>query len=332
MTEFPLQEWVDLGVTFEGVPNDGQEDDLTLYLNGQKKETWTDDMNWNSDAGGWSLAYGGDHFGNYKSHSYFERLLVFDEVLTPEEMAALSPEQPDPLTLTADRDTGEVTISNTNPFTGFTIPMNGYTITSAAGSLVPVGGWTSLDSVNFGDGMWQEGGSVSENVLAEANLQGGSNIDSNASVSLGNAWDPAAAGTSGPAAEDLVFNYSITGGGGVVTGLVQYIGAGFITGDLDCDGDIDFDDIDDFVTGLTNAQQYENQFGLAPEVKGDTDGDGDIDFDDIDDFVMILTGGPISGSSQSVPEPSTLALFGLAVSIVLGQRIRARRVRRPGPR
>jgi len=81
-------------------------------------------------------------------------------------------------------------------------------------------------------------------------------------------------------------------------------------GDMDCDGDVDFDDIDDLVLGLTNPTQYEDQFGIPPDLKGDTDGDGDLDFDDIPGFVDILTP---PGGLQGVPEPSSLALACLAV-------------------
>lgn len=98
-----------------------------------------------------------------------------------------------------------------------------------------------------------------------------------------------------------------------------------IDGDLDCDGDVDFDDIDDFVLGLTDEASYEATFGLPPVMKGDTDNDGDVDFDDIDTFVQILS-GPATGESHAIPEPSTatLALAGLlaTAAIVLSRRVR----------
>jgi hypothetical protein len=95
-----------------------------------------------------------------------------------------------------------------------------------------------------------------------------------------------------------------------------------LRGDMDCDGDVDFDDIDPFVLGLNNAAQYELDFGLPPEAKGDMDGDGDFDFDDIDGFVAALQGGV-----ESVPEPGTLwmtlvMLGGLGVWGVAGRRRR----------
>ena len=61
-----------------------------------------------------------------------------------------------------------------------------------------------------------------------------------------------------------------------------------LVGDLDCDGDIDFDDIPAFTLGLFDPQQYEQQMGLPPAVKGDIDGDGDQDYDDISSFVLLI--------------------------------------------
>jgi hypothetical protein len=77
-----------------------------------------------------------------------------------------------------------------------------------------------------------------------------------------------------------------------------------LTGDLDCDGDTDFDDIDDFVLGLNDPAAYEAQFGVHPALKGDTDGDDDLDFDDIVGFVDILSSGAVA-----VPEPPTVYLL-----------------------
>jgi hypothetical protein len=81
-----------------------------------------------------------------------------------------------------------------------------------------------------------------------------------------------------------------------------------VAGDMDGDGDIDFDDIDDFVQGLTNPQLYESIHGVPAAFGGDFDGDGDQDFDDIDGFVQALSGG-----AQSVPEPSALLLSAIGL-------------------
>jgi len=79
-----------------------------------------------------------------------------------------------------------------------------------------------------------------------------------------------------------------------------------VLGDMDCDGDTDFDDIDDFVLGLNDPAAYESLFGVPASLKGDADQDGDQDFDDIDDFVGILTG---ASRATQVPEPSAWMLI-----------------------
>ncbi|MFV2068672.1 MAG: hypothetical protein ACC645_17005, partial [Pirellulales bacterium] len=61
--------------------------------------------------------------------------------------------------------------------------------------------------------------------------------------------------------------------------------------DMDFDGDTDFDDINDFVLGLTQPDAYLATFGLPATLNGDLDQDGDLDFDDLDDFVAVLVGG-----------------------------------------
>ncbi len=62
-------------------------------------------------------------------------------------------------------------------------------------------------------------------------------------------------------------------------------------GDVDCDGDIDFFDIDPFVVALGGEAAY---YAVYPDCiwsLADTDCDGDVDFFDIDPFVACLTDG-----------------------------------------
>ena len=63
-----------------------------------------------------------------------------------------------------------------------------------------------------------------------------------------------------------------------------------LPGDLDCDGDIDFDDIDPFVLALSGQAGYEAEYPDCNWMNADTDGDGAVDFDDIDPFVALLAG------------------------------------------
>jgi hypothetical protein len=62
-------------------------------------------------------------------------------------------------------------------------------------------------------------------------------------------------------------------------------------GDMNCDGAINFDDIDPFVLALTGQAAYEAAYPNCNWLNADTDGDGTVTFDDIDGFVAVLAGG-----------------------------------------
>ena len=61
-------------------------------------------------------------------------------------------------------------------------------------------------------------------------------------------------------------------------------------GDLNCDGDVDFDDINPFVFALTDPHAYQDAHPGCPVANGDVNSDGRVDFDDINPFVVILLG------------------------------------------
>jgi hypothetical protein len=84
-------------------------------------------------------------------------------------------------------------------------------------------------------------------------------------------------------------------------------------GDMDGDGNVEFDDVEGFLLGLNDASAYEAIYGLAAAVRGDTDGDGDLDFDDIGGFVSLLSGSSQALHPLAVPEPGTHALVLLGV-------------------
>jgi hypothetical protein len=65
----------------------------------------------------------------------------------------------------------------------------------------------------------------------------------------------------------------------------------FIFDDLNCDGVVNFDDINPFVLALTNPTGYQNQYPNCNIAHGDANRDGVVDFDDIDAFIAILSGG-----------------------------------------
>jgi hypothetical protein len=62
-------------------------------------------------------------------------------------------------------------------------------------------------------------------------------------------------------------------------------------GDLNCDGFVDFDDINPFVMALVSQAGYEARYPGCPWLNGDINGDGSVDFDDINPFVRCLVSG-----------------------------------------
>jgi hypothetical protein len=111
---------------------------------------------------------------------------------------------------------------------------------------------------------------------------------------------------------------------------LAYISIGtleFLIGDMDCDRDVDFDDIDDLVLGLNDPLAYEQLVGLPPSRKGDTDADGDLDFDDIAGFVEILNPHSVAANRLALAEPSCEGL--LLMSALLLVPILRRRARAP---
>ncbi len=65
----------------------------------------------------------------------------------------------------------------------------------------------------------------------------------------------------------------------------------FVYGDLNCDGAVDFGDINPFVLTLTDPATYEATFPDCDILNADINGDGAVDFGDINPFVALLTGG-----------------------------------------
>jgi hypothetical protein len=61
-------------------------------------------------------------------------------------------------------------------------------------------------------------------------------------------------------------------------------------GDMNCDGVVDFGDINPFVLGLTSRAGYEAQFPECQWLNADCNNDGQVDFGDINAFVALLVG------------------------------------------
>jgi hypothetical protein len=66
---------------------------------------------------------------------------------------------------------------------------------------------------------------------------------------------------------------------------------GYQLGDLNCDGTVDFGDINPFVLALSNPAQYVIEFPECPIRTADINADGTNNFGDINPFVALLSGG-----------------------------------------
>jgi hypothetical protein len=62
-------------------------------------------------------------------------------------------------------------------------------------------------------------------------------------------------------------------------------------GDLNCDGAVNFDDINPFVQALSDPVGYAVDHPYCDIATGDCNGDGVVTFDDINPFIAILSGG-----------------------------------------
>jgi len=73
-----------------------------------------------------------------------------------------------------------------------------------------------------------------------------------------------------------------------------YVQGGYLSlfdrGDLNCDGTIDFGDINPFVLILTDPAAWQETHPDCPFLTGDINGDGAVDFADINPFVALLIG------------------------------------------
>ncbi len=69
---------------------------------------------------------------------------------------------------------------------------------------------------------------------------------------------------------------------------VDYSGICRHTGDLNCDGTVNFDDVDPFILAMVDQDAYESTYEFCPWLNGDTNDDETVNFDDINGFVDLL--------------------------------------------
>lgn len=65
-------------------------------------------------------------------------------------------------------------------------------------------------------------------------------------------------------------------------------GTNMLRGDLNCDGEVGFRDINAFVLRLANPEQYAAAYPTCPDANGDINEDGSVSFGDINPFVALL--------------------------------------------
>jgi len=86
----------------------------------------------------------------------------------------------------------------------------------------------------------------------------------------------------------IIFGTTSTGQG--ASGQVE-APSQIVPGDVNCDGSVDFGDINVFVLALTNPAAYADAYPDCDILSADINGDGVVDFGDINPFVGLLTGG-----------------------------------------
>lgn len=87
---------------------------------------------------------------------------------------------------------------------------------------------------------------------------------------------------------------SLPSGDGVASGAAVFafhVDGAALSGDVNCDGQVNNFDIDAFVLALSDAGTYATQYPRCPILNADTNGDGTVNNFDIDAFVQILSGG-----------------------------------------
>jgi len=85
----------------------------------------------------------------------------------------------------------------------------------------------------------------------------------------------------------------LTGGGFALTGgfWAAPPAPPVVPGDVNCDGAIDFNDINPFVLALSDPGAYQAAYPDCDILSADCNGDGVVDFNDINAFVALLSGG-----------------------------------------
>jgi hypothetical protein len=190
--------------------------------------------------------------------------------------------------------TGQATLVNESPFT---FSFDGYSVTSASGSLSS-GGWNSLQDQAAGGGNWFEIPS-SNSKIGELKRSGSTSLSQGTSFNLGNIFNPA--GT-----RDLVLQFIVSGEDAGRTGDVDYrVPPAGVPGDYNQNGTVD----------AADYALWRNVLGTAASLPNRDPGQaGNINQSDYDFWRRNFgkTGGAASGvlsASAAVPEPASAILL-----------------------
>jgi hypothetical protein len=225
------------------------------------------------------------------------------------------------LTLLIDPETGDGRMQNLSSFID-PFEITAYRILSESGAL-SVEGWTSFaDTGAAGEG-WTEANPLAT-AITELNVSGSTVFSNGTAISLGSIFTPGSA-------LDVALEFA-TIGGELRSGTVEY--ASLVGDPSDCNGDglVDISD-----ANCTPANQLDAFLMDQGFIKGDADGSGEVQFPDFvilannfgnpgqytdgdfdkdglvqfPDFVILADNfGQSAGAAAAVPEPST-ALLGL---------------------
>ncbi len=91
--------------------------------------------------------------------------------------------------------------------------------------------------------------------------------------------------------------------GQVDRGAYETVGQSCPRGDLNCDGHVDFGDINPLVLALSSPQAYAATYPHCHLLRGDCNYDGTLDFADINAFVALLSGGSARTAQRQPPMP-----------------------------